>query len=114
LPFLKLLLSACADRELVDHVCDGAQFKADLPLHAVFLPRLDSLVAYMELVEAEVVRLAGLGWVELQRPILFFPVRLQPNGTTVRRPASTSRTARAATPTSARPRGPSTTPAAWQ
>jgi len=85
LPFIKMLLAGCQDRELVDHITRGVSFKADLPLHAVLLPHQDSLAGHMELVKKEVATMEERGWVDVIGTLPFFPIRLQPNGTVVRK-----------------------------
>ena len=59
---LTTLLAKCPDRELVEsHLVYGVDFKADLPLHAVFLPHMASLATNVGLVQTEIERLTGNG-----------------------------------------------------
>jgi hypothetical protein len=83
---LTTLLAKCPDRELVEnHLVYGVDYKADLPLHAVFLPHMASLAANVDLVQAEIERLAGNRWHELFADTPFLPMRISPNGAVVRK-----------------------------
>ena len=84
---LMTLLAKCPDRELVEsHLVYGVNYKADLPLHAVFLPHMASLATNVDLVQTEIERLAGNGWHELFADPPFLPMRISPKTEILPRP----------------------------
>ncbi len=79
------LLSWCPDRELLDHLRFGVDFKADLPLQTVLLPHMSSLAPNFELVQNELLRLKDKGWHHLMHSVPFWPCRINPNGSVSRK-----------------------------
>ena len=79
------LLHDCPDKELLDHLRRGVDFKAELPLQAVLLPHMVSLGPHAPLVEKELERLVQCGWHRLFHGIPFLPLRLNPNGAVIRK-----------------------------
>ena len=84
-PLIRQLLRDTPDRELLDHLQRGVDFKADLPLQIVLLPHMSSLAPHAPLVEKEIVRLINCGWHEIFPDVPFLPLRLNPNGAVVRK-----------------------------
>ena len=82
---LQHLLGDCPDKELIDHLVRGVDFKAELPLQAVFLPHMTSLAPHVALVEREIERLVDCKWHEILPSVPFLPMRLNPNGAVVRK-----------------------------
>jgi len=82
---LEELLRECPDRELLDHLRHGIDFKADIELQVVLLPHMASLSGNVELVEMEIERLVGCQWHKLFPQIPFLPIRLNPNGAVARK-----------------------------
>ncbi len=82
---LQHLLRDCPDRELMDHIVRGVDFKAELPLQTVLLPHMASLAPHVGLVEREIERLISCNWHEIFPNVPFLPLRLNPNGAVVRK-----------------------------
>ena len=82
---IEKLLDWCPDRELLDHIRFGVDFKAALPLQTVLLPHMNSLAPSFALVEAELIRLKEKGWHHLVGSLPFLPCRINPNGSVSRK-----------------------------
>jgi hypothetical protein len=59
LGILKVLFFSCPGREMVSHLIEGVQFKADLPLQTVLQPHLASMVPNVDLCQGEIERLCS-------------------------------------------------------
>ena len=82
---IEKLFDWCPDRELLDHLRFGVDFKAELPLQTVLLPHMNSLAPNFELVQTELLRLKDKGWHHLLRSLPFWPCRITPNGSVSRK-----------------------------
>ena len=85
LDFLKVLLSSCQDRELVGHLTEGVQFKADLPLQTVLQPHLASMAPNVDLCQREIERLRSKGRSSVFAGLPALPCRLLPCGSVERK-----------------------------
>ena len=85
LDFLKVLLSSCPDRELVSHLTEGVQFKADLPLQTVLQPHLAYMAPNVDLCQREIERLRSKGWSSVFAGLPALPCRLLPCGSVERK-----------------------------
>ena len=82
---IEKLFDWCPDRELLDHLRFGVDFKAELPLQTVLLPHMNSLAPNFELVQTELLRLKDKGWHHLICSLPFWPCRITPNGSVSRK-----------------------------
>ena len=82
---IEKLLGWCPDRELLDHLRFGVDFKAELPLQTVLLPHMNSLAPNFDLVQTELLRLKEKGWHHLVSSLPFWPCRINPNGSVSRK-----------------------------
>jgi hypothetical protein len=82
---IEKLFDWCPDRELLDHLRFGVDFKAELPLQTVLLPHMNSLAPNFELVQSELLRLKDKGWHHLIWSLPFWPCRITPNGSVSRK-----------------------------
>ena len=73
------------DQELVEHVIDGVNFKADLELQIVLNPHLTTLPSFVRGTESELVWLVECGWPRCFDSLSFVPIRVHGSGSVPRK-----------------------------